>query len=62
MTSLTLSKMGIENIEHDAFDGMESLTELDLNDNRLASIQPGTFSGLKSLQIIKLKRKCIGIN
>ena len=51
---LELWKTKLSDIDKNAFQGLNSLTKLFLNENRLTQIKPGTFNGLENLRVLDL--------
>lgn len=51
---LELWKTNLNSIDKDAFQGLNNLEKLFLNENLLTDIKPGTFSGLENLRVLDL--------
>ncbi|KAF7283031.1 hypothetical protein GWI33_001562 [Rhynchophorus ferrugineus] len=58
---MDISKSRIENLKQKAFMGLIFLEELDLSDNLIKSVYPGTFNGTKKITKINLSRNKISI-
>lgn len=48
-------------VTNETFYGLESLLELDLSDNNITHVDPGTFDHSPVLKLVKLQRNSINV-